>query len=70
MAAVNKKNGLIELFRFLCSIWVAYFHGFFPYLPCKNIFLQYILIHKGLIHNRTNVTFLIFLIHSGYETEI
>ena len=30
MAAVNKKNGLIELFRFLCSIWVAYFHGFFP----------------------------------------
>lgn len=26
----NNKNGLIELFRFLCSVWVAYFHGFFP----------------------------------------
>lgn len=30
--AVNKKNGLIELFRFLCAVWVAYFHGFFPVL--------------------------------------
>jgi len=30
MAADNKRNGLIELFRFLCSLWVAYFHGFFP----------------------------------------
>ena len=26
----TKKNGLIELMRFLCSVWVAYFHGFFP----------------------------------------
>ena len=26
----TKKNGLIETMRFLCSVWVAYFHGFFP----------------------------------------
>ena len=31
----TKKNGLIELFRFLCSIWVAYFHGFSPILSDK-----------------------------------
>ena len=30
MATVSKRNGLIELFRFLCSLWVAYFHGFSP----------------------------------------
>ena len=24
------KNGLVELFRFICAVWVAYFHGFFP----------------------------------------
>ncbi len=24
------KNGLIEVFRFLCAVWVAYYHGFFP----------------------------------------
>ena len=35
MTATSKKNGLIELFRFLCSIWVAYFHGFFPVLSDK-----------------------------------
>ncbi len=35
MAEGNKKNGLIELFRFLCSVWVAYFHGFFPVLSDK-----------------------------------
>ena len=29
------KNGLIELFRFLCSVWVAYFHGFSPILSDK-----------------------------------
>ncbi len=29
-ARSNKKNGLIELFRFLCSVWVAYYHGFLP----------------------------------------
>ena len=29
------KNGLVELFRFLCSVWVAYFHGFFPILSNK-----------------------------------
>ena len=32
MAAKDNKNGLIELLRFLCSVWVAYFHGFFPVL--------------------------------------
>ena len=32
----SQKNGLIELFRFLCSLWVAYFHGFSPVL--SNIF--------------------------------
>ena len=31
----SSKNGLIELFRFLCSVWVAYFHGFFPVLSDK-----------------------------------
>ncbi len=35
MAGKNNKNGLIELFRFLCSVWVAYFHGFFPVLSDK-----------------------------------
>lgn len=32
MAAKDNKNGLIELLRFLCSLWVAYFHGFSPIL--------------------------------------
>ena len=31
----SKKNGLVELFRFLCSLWVAYFHGFSPILSDK-----------------------------------
>jgi peptidoglycan/LPS O-acetylase OafA/YrhL len=35
MAGKNNKNGLVELFRFLISIWVAYFHGFFPILSDK-----------------------------------
>ena len=35
MPAKSNKNGLIELFRFLCAIWVAYFHGFFPVLSDK-----------------------------------
>ncbi len=30
MAKSNTRNGLIELFRFLCALWVAYFHGFSP----------------------------------------
>lgn len=30
MAEKNNKNGLIELLRFLCALWVAYFHGFSP----------------------------------------
>lgn len=32
MATKNNKNGLVELLRFLCAVWVAYFHGFFPVL--------------------------------------
>ncbi len=35
MAAQNNKNGLIELLRFLCALWVAYFHGFSPVLSDK-----------------------------------
>ena len=35
MTKSNNKNGLIELFRFLCSLWVAYFHGFSPILSDK-----------------------------------
>ena len=35
MAAKNNKNGLVELFRFLCALWVAYFHGFSPVLSDK-----------------------------------
>lgn len=32
MAVQNNKNGLLELIRFLCALWVAYFHGFSPVL--------------------------------------
>ncbi len=32
MAAPNNKNGLLELIRFCCALWVAYFHGFSPVL--------------------------------------
>ncbi len=35
MPAKSRKNGLIELFRFLCAVWVAYFHGFFPVISDK-----------------------------------
>ena len=35
MATAHKRNGLVELFRFFCSVWVAYFHGFFPILSDK-----------------------------------
>ena len=35
VAAKDNKNGLIELIRFLCAVWVAYFHGFFPVLSDK-----------------------------------
>ena len=31
----TNKNGLIELIRFVCSVWVAYFHGFFPVISDK-----------------------------------
>ena len=35
MATVSKRNGFVELFRFLCALWVAYFHGFSPVLSEK-----------------------------------
>lgn len=46
------KNGLVELFRFICSIWVAYFHGFFPILSDKfdgvNISIDFFFMVSGL----------------------
>ena len=46
------KNGLVELFRFLCSVWVAYFHGFFPILSDKfdgvNISIDFFFMVSGL----------------------
>jgi peptidoglycan/LPS O-acetylase OafA/YrhL len=48
----SSKNGLIELFRFLCSVWVAYFHGFFPVLSDKfngeNISVDFFFMVTGL----------------------
>lgn len=48
----SSKNGLIELFRFLCSVWVAYFHGFFPVLSDKfngeNISVDFFFMVSGL----------------------
>ena len=48
----SNKNGLIELFRFLCSVWVAYFHGFFPILSDKfdgvNISVDFFFMVSGL----------------------
>ena len=48
----SNKNGLIELFRFLCSIWVAYFHGFSPVLSDKfsgvNISIDFFFMVSGL----------------------
>lgn len=46
------KNGLVELFRFICSVWVAYFHGFFPILSEKfdgtNISIDFFFMVSGL----------------------
>ena len=46
------KNGLIELFRFLCSVWVAYYHGFFFVLSDKfdgvNISVDFFFMVSGL----------------------
>ena len=48
----TSKNGLIELFRFLCSIWVAYFHGFFPVISDNfdgvNISIDFFFMVSGL----------------------
>ncbi len=52
MASANKKNGLLELFRFLFSVWVAYYHGFFPILSDKfsgvNISVDFFFLLTGL----------------------
>jgi hypothetical protein len=49
---VSNKNGLVELFRFLCSVWVAYFHGFFFILSDKfdgvNISIDFFFMVSGL----------------------
>ena len=34
----SNKNGIVELFRFLCSIWVAHYHGFLPITSSKGYF--------------------------------
>ena len=48
----SSKNGLVELFRFLCSVWVAYFHGFFFILSDKfdgvNISIDFFFMVSGL----------------------
>ena len=48
----TNKNGLVELFRFLCSLWVAYFHGFSPILSDKfdgvNISIDFFFMVSGL----------------------
>ena len=49
---VSSKNGLIELFRFLCAIWVAYYHEYFPILSDKfdgvNISVDFFFMVTGL----------------------
>ena len=49
---ISNKNGLVELFRFLCSVWVAYYHGFFPILSEKfdgvNISIDFFFMVAGL----------------------
>ena len=51
------KNGLIELFRFLCSLWVAYYHGFSPILSNKfdgvNISVDFFFMVSGLFFLRS-----------------
>lgn len=48
----TNKNGLVELFRFLCSLWVAYFHGFSPILSDKfsgvNISIDFFFMVSGI----------------------
>ena len=52
MATANRKNGLIELIRFLCSVWVAYYHGFFPILSGKfngaNVSVDFFFLITGM----------------------
>lgn len=48
---VSGKNGLIELFRFLCSLWVAYYHKFWPviseYFAGVNVSVDFFFILSG-----------------------
>ena len=46
------KNGIIELFRFICSVWVAYYHGFSPVISDK--------------FNGVNISVDLFFMISGY----
>lgn len=52
MSTTSKKNGLIELLRFLLSVWVAYYHGFLPVLSDKfngvNVSVDFFFIISGL----------------------
>ncbi len=53
MAEAKKgKNGIIELFRFICSVWVAYYHGFSPIISDK--------------FNGVNISVDLFFMISGY----
>ena len=53
----TNKNGLVELFRFLCSVWVAYYHGFFPILSEKfdgvNISVDFFFMVSGYFFLRS-----------------
>ena len=53
----SSKNGLVELFRFLCSLWVAYYHGFSPILSNKfdgvNISVDFFFMVSGLFFLRS-----------------
>ncbi len=48
----TNKNGLVEILRFLCSLWVAYYHGFAPILSDKfdgvNISVDFFFMVSGL----------------------
>lgn len=46
------KNGIVELFRFICSVWVAYYHGFSPVISDK--------------FNGVNISVDLFFMISGY----
>lgn len=67
--ASSDKNGLIELFRFLCSVWVAYFHGFFPILSDKfngeNVSVDFFFMVSGLFFLRSMEKYKDGSLHDG-----